>query len=279
MNVAARLQSAAEPGRVLVDDATAQAVEGVFETGEPVMLELKGKSRPVAALTVLRARGRGARRRGLAGALVGRDRELERADEWLERLRGGTGGVLVLTGEAGIGKSRLLAELHRRFDEEQVEGAQPVWLEGRCISYGESLPLLAVPRPAARLARRVGWRSPSCASASCCAGAVEELFGARAGEIYPYLGSVLGLTLEPDAAARVDALSPEALQYRTFEVLGALLARLAEDGPVVCAIEDLHWADPTSVQLAERTAAADGGRGRSARALHARRSVTMRAGH
>jgi predicted ATPase len=82
---------------------------------------------------------------------------------------------------------------------------------------------------------------------------VEELFGTRAGEIYPYLGSVLGVTLEPDAAARVDALSPEALQYRTFEVLGALLARLAEDGPVVCAIEDLHWADPTSVQLAERT--------------------------
>jgi ABC-type transport system substrate-binding protein/class 3 adenylate cyclase len=252
VNVAARLQSAAEPGRVLVDDATAQAVEGVFETGEPVMLELKGKSRPVAAVTVLRARGRGARRRGLAGALVGRDRELERADEWLERLRGGTGGVLVLTGEAGIGKSRLLAELHRRFEEEQVEGAQPVWLEGRCISYGESLPLW----PFRDLLR--GWlgvsvEEPELRVRVLLRRRVEELFGARAGEIYPYLGSVLGVTLEPDAAARVDALSPEALQYRTFEVLGALLARLAEDGPVVCAIEDLHWADPTSVQLAERT--------------------------
>ncbi|HEU5211562.1 MAG TPA: adenylate/guanylate cyclase domain-containing protein, partial [Gaiellaceae bacterium] len=89
VNVAARLQSAAAPGRVLVDDATANAVEGTFETEEPVLLELKGKSQPVAALTVLRARAQGARRRGLAGALVGRDRELERADEWLERLRGG----------------------------------------------------------------------------------------------------------------------------------------------------------------------------------------------
>jgi ABC-type oligopeptide transport system substrate-binding subunit/class 3 adenylate cyclase len=252
VNVAARLQSAAEPGRVLVDDATAQAVEGVFETGEPVMLELKGKSRPVAALTVLRARGQGARRRGLAGALVGRDRELERADEWLERLRAGTGGVLVLTGEAGIGKSRLLAELHRRFDEEHVEGAQPVWLEGRCISYGEPLPLW----PFRDLLR--GWlgvsvEEPELRVRVVLRRRIEELFGARAGEIYPYLGSVLGVTLEPDAAARVDALSPEALQYRTFEVLGALLARLAEDGPVVCAIEDLHWADPTSVQLAERT--------------------------
>ena len=159
--------------------------------------------------------------------------------------------MLFLTGEAGIGKSRLLAELHRRFDEEQVEGAQPVWLEGRCISYGESLPLW----PFRDLLR--GWlgvsvEEPELRVRVPLRRRVEELFGARAGEIYPYLGSVLGVTLEPDAAARVDALSPEALQYRTFEVLGALLARLAEDGPVVCAIEDLHWADPTSVQLAER---------------------------
>ena len=71
-------------------------------------------------------------------------------------------------------------------------------------------------------------------------------------EIYPYVGSILGVTLEPDAASHLAELSPEALQYRTFEVVGALLVRLAEERPVAFALEDLHWADPTSVQLAER---------------------------
>ncbi len=144
VNLAARLQSAAEPGTVLVDEATARAVEGAFDTAEPLSLELKGKSAPVTARAVIRAREGLVRRRGLAGAdaaLVGRDRELARADEWLERLRGGAGGALFLTGEAGIGKSRLMVELARRFAERPVEGAEPVWLEGRCVSYGESLPL------------------------------------------------------------------------------------------------------------------------------------------
>jgi ABC-type oligopeptide transport system substrate-binding subunit len=62
---------------------------------------------------------------------------------------------------------------------------------------------------------------------------------------------MLGLVLEPDAATRLSDLSPEALQYRTFEVVRALFRRLAESGPVVVAVEDLHWADPTSVQLTE----------------------------
>src|SRR5205085_79758 len=55
-----------------------------------------------------------------------------------------------------------------------------------------------------------------------------------------------------DGAARLAELSPEALQYRTFEVVRTLLERLAEEGPLVVVLEDLHWADPTSVQLAER---------------------------
>ena len=81
---------------------------------------------------------------------------------------------------------------------------------------------------------------------------VEALFGRAAGEIDPYLGALLGITLEPDAAARVAELSPEALQYRTFEVVGALLGGWPRTARSCCAIEDLHWADPTSVQLAER---------------------------
>jgi oligopeptide transport system substrate-binding protein len=82
--------------------------------------------------------------------------------------------------------------------------------------------------------------------------AVSALFGDRELEIYPYLCSLLGIAPEPEAAARLADLSPEALQYRTFEVVEALLERLAADGPLTILIDDLHWADATSVQLVER---------------------------
>jgi ABC-type transport system substrate-binding protein/class 3 adenylate cyclase len=254
VNRAARLQSAAEPGQILVDDATNRAVEGAFDTGEPVSLELKGKSEKVTALTVVRARDGGGRRRGLAGAeaeLIGRDADLARAQEWIDRLRGGTGGALVVSGEAGIGKSRLLVELNHAFADEALDGAEPVWLEGRCVSYGESLPLWPF-RDLLRDWLGVSFEEPELRVRVLLRRRLETLFGERAGEIYPYLGSVLGVTLESDAAARLAELSPEALQYRTFEVVGTLLGQLAESGPVVVVIEDLHWADPTSVQLVER---------------------------
>ena len=249
VNVAARLQSAAEPGSVLVDDATHRAVEGLFDWSEPRRLELKGKSEPVAAWPVAGVAAEG-RTRGLPGVetrLVGRSRELGLGREALDALRAGRGGVLVVSGDAGIGKTRLLDELR-----ELAERDGSSWLEGRCVSYGESLPYwpfrdllrgewigAGVEEPELRV--RVGLRRR-----------LEQLFDSRADELYPYLGGLLEVALEHEAEARTSQLSPEALQWRTFEVVGQLFFRLAEEAPLVLAFEDLHWADPTSVQLLEQ---------------------------
>src|SRR5262249_55372966 len=161
------------------------------------------------------------------------------------------GGILILTGEAGIGKSRLLAEL-RSFAEAGADDSHPaLWLEGRCVSYGESLPYW----PFRDLVRRgVGGFAgePELRVRVALRRRLETLFDERTGEIYPYVGSLLDLALEPDAQARLAELSPEALQYRTFEVVATVLARLAEAGPVFGVLEDLHWADATSLQLVER---------------------------
>jgi len=249
VNVAARLQSAAEPGSVLVDDATHRAVEGLFEWGDARELDVKGKSEPVAAWPVTGVAAAG-RTRGLPGVetrLVGRSRELGLGREALEALQAGRGGILVVAGDAGIGKTRLLNELR-----ELAEQAGSCWLEGRCVSYGESLPYwpfrdmlrcewigAGVEEPELRV--RVGLRRR-----------LEQLFAEQADELYPYLGGLLEVALEHEAAARTSQLSPEALQWRTFEVVGQLFARLSETAPLVLALEDLHWADPTSVLLLEQ---------------------------
>src|SRR5437868_3924706 len=204
---------------------------------------------------LVRGRCRAGASRGIDGVetrLVGRERELGLAEAALERTLGGSGGVLFISGDAGIGKSRLVAELCRTFEEsETAAAAPPLWLEGRCISYGESLPYWPF-RDLLRDWLGVGADEPELRVRVALRRRVEGLFPQRAAELYPYLGSLLGLTLEADAVARLAELSPEALQYRTFEVVEELFRRLAEDRPVAVAIEDLHWADPTSIQLVER---------------------------
>jgi ABC-type oligopeptide transport system substrate-binding subunit/class 3 adenylate cyclase len=246
VNTAARLQAAAEPGTILADEQTRRLAEPLFDWEAPVEHELKGKQRPVVAHRPLRARPDSVKPRGLAGVdteLVGRERELGLVREALEAVEAGRGGVLLVTGEAGIGKSRLLLEARKGYDG--------LWLEGRCVSYGESLPYWPF-RDLAREWLGVGLDDPELRVRVTLRRAVAELFGERELEIYPYLCALLGTAPEPDAAARLADLSPEALQYRTFEVVEALLERIAEERPATVLLDDLHWADTTSVQLVER---------------------------
>jgi ABC-type oligopeptide transport system substrate-binding subunit/class 3 adenylate cyclase len=251
VNVAARLQAAAEPSSVLVAEATRRLVEPLFAWTEPRELFLKGREIPVRACIALHPLAGAPRQRGPAAhaRLVGREQELARLDEAVERVASGTGSVLLLTGEAGIGKSRLLQELRERFSSAVSPIGAPAWLEGRCVSYGESLSYWPF-RDMLRDWLGVATDDPELRARIALRRRIDDLFGDRADEIYPYLGTMLELTLEPTALARVAELSPEALQYRTFEVIRLLFSSLAERGPVAIVIDDLHWADATSIQLA-----------------------------
>ena len=143
VNTAARLQSQAAPGTVLVGEETHRLVEPLFSWGEPVTLTLKGKAAPVTAHPVETAAEGAPTVRGLEGVetpMVGRERELAIGRAAVEAVLEGTGGILQLVGEPGIGKTRLLAELHDLVDEAPVPHAAATWIEGRCVSYGESMP-------------------------------------------------------------------------------------------------------------------------------------------
>jgi class 3 adenylate cyclase len=136
-NVAARLQQAAEPGRVVIAEATHRLVSGYFHTRPLPELALKGKTEPVRAWEVLSARE--ARTRLEVGAdhgltpFVGRQREFQLLLDAFAEVKAGQGQVVFVVGEPGIGKSRLIYEFRRRL------GDDADWLEGHCLSFGHAI--------------------------------------------------------------------------------------------------------------------------------------------
>jgi len=252
VNTCARLQSMAEPGTVLASAATRRAAETLFAWSAPRMLDVRGRSDRVEAVEVLDVLASGIRHPVAATPLVGREDELTRGRAAVDAVIAGSGGILIVSGEPGVGKSRITAELRSVFESTPAAHGTPRWLEGRCVSYGESMPY-GVFRDLVRAWVGAGLNEPDLRVRVALRRALDSALGEQSGaQLYPYLGAMLGLTLEPDAQSRVGELSPEALQYRTFEVVEQLLTALAADGPLTILLEDLHWADATSLALVER---------------------------
>jgi len=237
VNLASRMEELAEPGTVYLSEDTYRAVQDYFECESLGALTVKGKAEPVVAYrvvreTAVRTRFEAAAERGLT-PFVGRDQELTVLRGYLEQAKRGQGQVVFVSGEAGIGKSRLLLEFRRSTLDEGV-----TWLEGHCISYGKNIPYL----PAIDILKRDFGVEEGDNDAAIIHKVDEGTAGweeaARA--TVPYLKYLLNV--EPGDAA-VTAMDPLERRAGIFDGLRALLLQESRRQPLVVVVEDLHWID------------------------------------
>ena len=249
INLAARMQTAAEPNTILVSEQTYRPIAKLFEFQDQGKIQVKGKDEPVHVYRPLGQNKGAVQSRGIAGLvspMVGRQREFSTLLQVVADLHAGRGSIVAILGEAGLGKSRLVAEWRKAaFAEADVKLR---WVEGRCLSYGTSMAhhlstdilraLINAPSGSSEEETRLAlWKTS------------ESFLGAEMKEVYPFLGHLLGVKLEEEMEARVKYLDGPALQAKYIVAYKCLLQAVAAVMPTIIVCEDIHWADPSSVEL------------------------------
>jgi class 3 adenylate cyclase/tetratricopeptide (TPR) repeat protein len=242
-NLAARLQQIAEPGTVLVSEATMRFLQGSVELRALEPVQVKGKEAPIRSFQVLGAGSRHSEQAILSGTdlspFVGRNREVALLDELRERAAAGEGQILGIAGEAGSGKSRLLYELRRRLWDQDV-----LFLAGRCLSYGSGMPYL----PLLYMLRNewgIGDADPPDVVMDKIRASLARA-GIQPEESLPYLLTLLAIR---EGTERLAGLSAQALQTRTFGILRQMILNARRGQLIVLELEDLHWIDQTSEEF------------------------------
>lgn len=243
-NVAARIQTIATPGTVVVGDATHRIVQGFFEFTSLGEQGMKGLSDVMVLYRAERESGAEtrldvARRAGLT-RLTGREGELASlVDRW-EAVRKSGGHAVLIRGEAGIGKSRMADTLRARAGR---EGA--IVVESYCTPYSRQTALFPI---AGMLERSLGFRRDTTVTDK--RSALEARLrqrGVHADESLALMSQLLGIAL--DGADPTSSYSPQKRRVRTLEILRDWLFATARDGAVLWVVEDLHWADPTTIEF------------------------------
>jgi predicted ATPase len=238
-STAARVQAIAEPGSVIVTAQVQRQIAGLFVAEERGSHELKGVSRPVTLFRLVRASG-GGRRAGQRHLtpLIGRDEENAMLMRRRERARQGDGQLVLIVGEPGIGKSRMIEEFHARLRE-----TPHTWSEWSCSQLLQNTPL----HPIAEWGRQRF-------------GGIDVPAEQRLGDLesslvqvkldptanVPFLAPLLDIPMPPEP---LPPLPAEELRQRQLAALTNWVMAAARSQPIVLALEDVHWADPTTLDL------------------------------
>jgi class 3 adenylate cyclase len=241
-NIAARVQAAAVPDSVFITAATHRLVSGLFVVEVREALALKGVATPVTLFHVVRptgVRGRLGAARGLT-PFVGREEELRLLLSRWESTREGDGQVALVVGEAGIGKSRLAAEFHDR-----IRDTPHIWMESAGEQLFENTPFHAITEMLSQwLELQAGMNAGEHVEH------LEEALasaGLKLDEAAPLIADLLQLPLGERYSALT--LTPEQKRRRLLAALAGWVFGAARLQPVVMVVEDLHWLDPSTLEL------------------------------
>ena len=245
VNLANRLAYLAEPQRMLVGESTYRQTSGLFDFHPLEPISVRGKLEPVPIYLLEDERGiftRSWQTPGLSSNLVGRTKEMNRLRDSLCSLHAGQGGVAHIVGDAGLGKSRLVAE---------ARSLEPGlrWLEGRSLSYNSDWPLA----PFHDLMERwVGVDDRVEDARGRMREALERLLPGRVEDVYPFLLRLSRIPPAPRTIEVLTQLSAEGLYVRTLAAVRAFLSALSADRPTAVVMEDVHWADRSSMEMLRR---------------------------
>jgi class 3 adenylate cyclase/tetratricopeptide (TPR) repeat protein len=246
-NLAARLQSIAEPNKVVIAESTRKLLGNLFELEDLGPKDLKGVAGPVRAFAALRASSVASRFEALHASgltdLVGREEELELLLRRWSRAKTGEGQVALLSGEAGIGKSRLTAALLER-----LAGEPHTRLRYFCSPQHTDSALYPI---IGQMERAAGFAHGDTSQAKL--DKLDAVLAQTSTSIQDAALFADMLSLPNDGRYAAVDLNPEQRRQRTFEALIAQMEALSRSNPVLMIFEDAHWSDPTSLEVFGRT--------------------------
>lgn len=246
VNIASRLADQAQPGEVLVGKTTCLLTKNDFDFETLQSIELKGKSKPVTIYRLkeqLPSISPGPKHSALRAPLLGRDKEFAALMNLLSRLNDGQPFILWLSGEAGVGKSRLLAEIRSSLDHFSLK-----WIEGKAVPTGKSISYW----PFIQLLRDFFAISDVSGETETVEGierVMVDLFPDQHQDIMPFICRLMSVGLGTKDEHRLRQMTAENLKFHTYRSVHRLFKAIAGYNPLVLVFEDIHWTDQSTLEL------------------------------
>ncbi|MBT8386683.1 MAG: AAA family ATPase, partial [Ignavibacteria bacterium] len=244
VNVASRMESAAEPGSILITDATKKLLKDDFKISPVGPIQVKGKTKPINSYKVLGLTEESDEI--LSGNLnipfIGRRTELKQMQAAFKKLQQGEGKIISIIGDQGIGKSRLISEARK------IKSTDIRWVEGRALSYTSKSSYWVV---RSILKNNLGVHQESSEEVMCDAlrNRIDKSSADKFSEIYPFLLHFLNLPLEEKFLKSVERDNAESLKGQIHYAFKKFIKEEAIKQPLVLVWEDLHWSDSPSLEL------------------------------
>jgi class 3 adenylate cyclase len=244
VNVAARMESAAEPGAILITEATKKLLSKDFEIAPVGSIQVKGKTKPINTYNVLGLAEKSYQleQSNLNTPLIGREVELSQIQEAFKKLQQGEGKIISIIGDQGIGKSLLINE-SRKFQPSDIK-----WVEGGALSYtGKNSYWVARSILKSLLGFHQNFSNEK--MSDILRNRVDTYNEEEFSEIYPFLLHFLNLPLEEKSSKSVVWDSAELLKSQIHYAVKNFIKKEAFNQPLIIVCEDLHWSDSPSLEL------------------------------